>query len=75
MEAVSNGVPAFRPPEAKNASQTLVAMATRAIVMFTGITFLAHLYSVVPSASESGVSHVAAHVKPRKSGPTLGGLS
>jgi len=58
VEAVSNGVPAFRAPEAKNASATLVAMATLAIVMFVGITVLAHLYKVVPNSAESGISQL-----------------
>src|SRR5215471_10214257 len=58
VEAVSNGVPAFRPPESKNASATLVAMAVLAITMFIGITVLAHGYGVIPSASESGVSQL-----------------
>jgi amino acid transporter len=59
VEAVSNGVPAFRPPEDKNAAATLVMMAGLAIVMFIGITFLAHAYRVVPSDTESGVSELA----------------
>jgi amino acid transporter len=58
VEAVSNGVPAFRPPESKNAAATLTTMAILAIVMFTGITFLAHAYGVVPSTAESGVSQM-----------------
>jgi amino acid transporter len=58
VEAVSNGVPAFRPPEAHNASSTLVAMAVLAITMFLGITFLAHVYHVMPTAAESGVSQL-----------------
>ena len=58
VEAVSNGVPAFRPPESKNASATLVAMAALAITMFVGITVLAHAYGVIPTASESGVSQL-----------------
>jgi amino acid transporter len=58
VEAVSNGVPAFRPPEAKNASATLIAMATLAIVMFVGITVLAHAYKVVPTPAESGISQL-----------------
>ncbi|HYM22601.1 MAG TPA: APC family permease, partial [Vicinamibacterales bacterium] len=58
VEAVSNGVPAFRPPESKNASATLVAMAVLAIVMFLGITFLAHAYQVLPTEKESGVSQL-----------------
>src|SRR5262245_37638752 len=49
VEAVSDGVPAFRPPEAKNAAATLVSMAVLAILMFLGITFLAHAYAVVPT--------------------------
>src|SRR2546430_2028037 len=59
VEAVSNGVPAFRPPEAKNASATLVTMALLAVMMFTGITVLAHAYGVIPTAAESGVSQLA----------------
>jgi amino acid transporter len=58
VEAVSNGVPAFHPPESKNASATLVAMATLAIVMFVGITVLAHAYKVVPNSAESGISQL-----------------
>jgi amino acid transporter len=58
VEAVSNGVPAFHPPEAKNASATLIAMAALAIVMFVGITMLAHVYKVVPNAAESGISQL-----------------
>jgi amino acid transporter len=58
VEAVSNGVPAFRAPESKNASATLVAMATLAIVMFVGITVLAHAYKVVPNSAESGISQL-----------------
>lgn len=58
VEAVSDGVPAFRPPEAKNAAATLVTMAALAIAMFLGITFLAHTYRVVPTPSESGVSQL-----------------
>src|SRR5882672_10676335 len=52
VEAVSNGVPAFRPPEATNASATLVTMAALAIAMFVGITVLAHAYQVIPNPAE-----------------------
>jgi amino acid transporter len=41
VEAISNGVPAFRPPKSANAAKTLVAMGALAIVMFAGITALA----------------------------------
>jgi amino acid transporter len=59
VEAVSNGVPAFRPPEAKNAVQTLITMAVLAITMFVGITVLAHVYRVIPSETETVVSQIA----------------
>ncbi len=58
VEAVSDGVPAFRPPEAKNAAATLVTMAALAITMFIGITFLAHAYQVIPTGAESGISQL-----------------
>jgi amino acid transporter len=59
VEAVSNGVPAFGPPESKNAAQTLVAMAVMSITMFAGITLLAHAYEIVPNDSETVVSQIA----------------
>jgi amino acid transporter len=59
VEAVSNGVPAFRPPESRNAAQTLVAMAVLAIAMFMGITLLAHVYGIVPNEAETVVSQIA----------------
>jgi amino acid transporter len=59
VEAVSNGVPAFRPPESRNAAATLVAMAVLAITMFIGITLLAHAYAIVPNDAETVVSQIA----------------
>ena len=44
VEAVSNGVPAFRPPESRNAASTLMLMGVLSIMMFMGITLLAHAY-------------------------------
>ncbi|GAA2257317.1 MULTISPECIES: APC family permease [Kitasatospora] len=43
VEAISNGVPAFRTPKSKNAATTLLMMATIAVTMFMGIIYLAHL--------------------------------
>jgi hypothetical protein len=59
VEAVSNGVPAFRPPESRNAASTLVTMAVLAITMFMGITLLAHAYQILPSDTETVVSQIA----------------
>ncbi|HVI35303.1 MAG TPA: amino acid permease, partial [Gaiellales bacterium] len=41
VEAVSNGVPSFQPPKARNAATTLTIMGALAITMFAGITWLA----------------------------------
>jgi amino acid transporter len=49
VEAVSNGVPAFRPPESKNASSTLVWMAVILGVMFVGVSYLSHAYNIYPN--------------------------
>ncbi|HEY8632971.1 MAG TPA: APC family permease, partial [Candidatus Limnocylindrales bacterium] len=40
-EAIATGVPAFQPPEAKNAATTLAVMAALLGVLFIGLTFLA----------------------------------
>ena len=46
VEAIADGVPAFRPPKAKNASITLIMMGVIAISMFIGISTLARLFGV-----------------------------
>ncbi len=43
VEAISNGVPAFRKPKSLNASRTMTAMGLLAITMFAGVTALALL--------------------------------
>jgi hypothetical protein len=59
VEAVSNGVPAFKPPESKNAAATMLMMAVLSITMFVGITLLAYAYQVSPSEQETVVSQIA----------------
>jgi amino acid transporter len=59
VEAVSNGVPAFKPPEPRNAAATLIAMAGISIAMFLGITLLSRTYQVMPSETETVVSQLA----------------
>jgi amino acid transporter len=46
VEAISNGVPAFRLPKVRNAQQTLVLMGGIAIVLFAGLTALALIANV-----------------------------
>jgi amino acid transporter len=58
-EAISDGVPAFKEPQAKNAATTLLSMAIILGVLFGGLSLLAHLYQVVPSEHETVISQVA----------------
>ena len=51
-EAISNGVPAFKPPESLNARITLIWMGSLLGVMFLGISFLARHMAIVPDPSE-----------------------
>ncbi|MFD7080077.1 APC family permease [Streptomyces sp. NPDC002181] len=46
VEAISNGVPAFRKPKSRNAANTLAAMGVLSVTMFLGITVLAMVYEV-----------------------------
>lgn len=47
-EAIATGVPAFKPPEPRNASMTLAIMAVLLATLFIGITFLAVNFAIVP---------------------------
>jgi amino acid transporter len=62
VEAISNGVSAFKKPEAKNAGTTLVWMATILGTLFFGISVLAHRLHPVPSHEETVLSQLARHV-------------
>jgi hypothetical protein len=59
IEAISNGVPAFKKPEATNAATTLVIMAALLTTMFLGTSVLAYLYGVHPHESETVISQFA----------------
>ncbi len=62
IEAISNGVPAFQPPEAKNAAKTMVAMGITAMVLFIGITFVSTNLHLIPSEEESILSQMTREV-------------
>ena len=49
VEAIANGVPAFKPPEAKNAANTMLTMAILLGVLFIGITFVADGFGIRPT--------------------------
>ena len=57
-EAISNGVPAFKPPESKNAATTLTIMAILLGVFFVGVSYLANGMGLVPG-NQSVISQVA----------------
>jgi len=56
IEAISNGVPAFKQPEARNSSTTLVVMAILLTTMFLGTSVMAYLYGVYPHENETVIS-------------------
>jgi amino acid transporter len=59
VEAISNGIPAFEPPEADNAAKTLLIMAAILLTMFLGITVLSAALHVVPHEQETVLSQIA----------------
>jgi amino acid transporter len=59
IEAISNGVQAFKKPEAKNAATTLIWMAILLTTMFLGTSVMAYLYHVHPKQSETVISQFA----------------
>ena len=63
-EAISDGVPAFKPPEWKNARATLLWMGIILAVLFLGVSFLATQLAIVPNlhGGESVVSMIARDV-------------
>ncbi len=59
IEAISNGVPDFRPPESKNAGITLIVMAALMAVLFAGSIGLTQYLAVVPGPQETILSALA----------------
>jgi amino acid transporter len=59
IEAVADGVQAFKPPEVRNARTVLAVLGGIMIVLFLGTTALAHLYTVLPREEETVVSQLA----------------
>ncbi|MDQ7819292.1 MAG: APC family permease [Armatimonadota bacterium] len=62
VEAISNGIPAFYPPEARNAGITLLWMAGILGALFMGITTLAHQLGISPHPQETVLSQIARSV-------------
>lgn len=63
-EAIATGVPAFKPPEARNAATTLMTMALILGTLFIGITFLATNFHILPieEPKQTVIAQIARHV-------------
>ncbi len=63
-EAIATGVPAFKPPEPRNAAATLMAMAIILATLFIGITFMATNFHILPieEPRQTVIAQIAKHV-------------
>ena len=59
VEAISNGITAFREPRSRNAGLTLIWMSAILGSLFLAISFLSHQIGAVPSESETVISQLA----------------
>jgi amino acid transporter len=59
VEAISNGITAFKEPRSRNAGITLIWMALILGSLFLGISYLAKEIAVIPSESETVISQLA----------------
>jgi amino acid transporter len=64
VEAIANGVNAFRRPQSVNAARTLAVLGTIAISLFLGVSWLAVHMHARPSATDSVLSQIARAVFP-----------
>jgi amino acid transporter len=64
VEAISNGVGAFRPPKGRNAAATLGILGVISITLLLGVSYLAVAVDALPSSSVSLVSEIARAVFP-----------
>src|SRR5574341_1843222 len=67
IEAISNGITAFKDPRSKNAATTLMWMSGILITLFLGITFLANQIHGIPNEHETIISQLARSVYGRES--------
>ena len=59
VEAIANGVPAFKPPESRNAANTMTIMAILLGVLFVGFMFLAETMGLRPAVIGGGPTAIA----------------
>jgi amino acid transporter len=66
IEAISDGVQAFKKPEAENAVKTMIMMGVFAMSLFLGISFLANSIQLVPMLENSILSQLTEAVEGQK---------
>ena len=59
IEAISNGIPIFRPPQSRNANRTLVAMVLILGILFAGITYLVNHLGIIHIEGTTMISALA----------------
>jgi amino acid transporter len=62
IEAISNGTPAFKSPESRNANITLVWMGFILLTLFMGITELTRVYHILPLEHETVISQLGRRI-------------
>ena len=71
VEAIANGVNAFRRPHGENAAKTLAVLGAIAITLFLGVSYLAVKVDAWPSESASVLSQIARATFPADSGASF----
>jgi len=71
VEAISNGITAFREPRSRNAGITLIWMSAILGVLFLGITFISTQIGAIPSEHETVISQLARTVMGGRNAPYL----
>jgi amino acid transporter len=59
IEAISNGIPSFHPPEVQNAKRTLAVMAALMAILFAGTIGLTQFLAITPHSQETVLSALA----------------
>src|SRR5207253_712049 len=59
VEAIANGVNAFRRPHGRNAAATLLILGVIAVTLFVGVSYLAVHLGAMPSSTDSVLSQIA----------------
>lgn len=59
VEAISNGITAFKEPRSRNAGQTLILMSVILGTLLLGVSFLTYQTHVIPSEHEANIAQLA----------------